>query len=214
MMFARSNIIVRGYDLFLLKGLDESPFYLGLNVSTSHREGYLFFVFEHDDIVISKEFAEDIFTIFMHIPLITRVDTYTVGIVDIHELFKRFIDIKDFEVIGRVIENIIRYIDKDSIFKEFNYTQGWFIFSLNTRKYYEALSSLLGRRDLSNGILIKNGMRLLDGNPKVFRKCDEVEQNAMNSAVDKIYENGRYRTFEGYRYGSVDNFEPKDFILK
>lgn len=213
MMFARSNIIIRGYDLFLLKGLDENPFYLGLNVSSSHREGYLFFAFDHDDIVVSKEFAEDIFTIFMHIPLITRVDTYTVGIVDIHELFKRFIDIKDFEVVGRVIENIIRYVDKDSIFKEFNYTQGWFIFSLNTRRYYEVLLNL-SETSLSNDILIKNGIKLLDGNPKVFRKCDEVEQNAMNSAVDKIYENGRYKTFEGFRYGSTDNFELKDFVLK
>lgn len=213
MMFARSNIIVRGYDLFILKGLDETPFHSVLNVSTHKREGYLFFAFDNEDIIVSREFAEDIYKIFMHMPLITRVDTYTVGIVDLYELFKRFIELKDFELIGRIIESVLVYMDKDGVFKDLHYSQGWFIFSVNAKKYYAGLLGL-SEKSFSNGIMIKKGVKLLDDKTNIFRKCDEVEQNPSLSFANKVYENGRYKEFEGYKLGVVDRFELKDFELR
>ena len=213
MMFARDNIIVRGYDFFILKGLENVPFHTRLNVNKSHIEGYLFFAFDNNDIVVNRFFAEDLWTIFMHIPLITRVDTYATGIVDLWELFKRFIEIKDFELMGKIVEYLILYLNKFGVFNNFHYSQGWFLFSVDLRKYYETLL-LLSEYRIDNDILIKNGIKLLDGNGKIFRKCDEVEQNSRVSASDKVYENGRYKHFDGYRIGVTEQFDVGKFELK
>lgn len=213
-MFARSNIIVRGYDLFILKGLEEQPFFSRLSVSMPERECYLFFAFDNkNDIVVSKDFAKDIFEIFMHIPLITRVETYTVGIADIYELFKKYIELKDFEVLGRLIENVLKYLDVNKIFSEFHYSQGWFIFSVNVKCYYRCLLEL-DEFEVGNDIFVKNGMDILDGQLKVYRKCDEVEQNVKVSYADKLFENGRYKQFEGYKLGIAESFDQRNVMLK
>ena len=205
-MHGRSNVIIRGYDLFILKGLEESPFYKFLNVNKTDIDSYLFFAFDCDDnVIVSRTFAEDVFTIFMHMPLITRVDTYTVSIADIHELFKRYIDIGDFEVIGRIVENIVLHLDEDNIFKEFHYSQGWFIFSVDAKKYYKALVAD-EKMQVEKDIYIFKGMELLDGRKKIYRKCDEVEQDAKISFAEKFLENGRFKEVQGFKLGRTADF--------